>query len=282
MPKATAKKKDEFPLASSDDPKPRRVGIHGKPGSGKSTLAATLSSKCPLNIPPTKKTYLPEVLWVPFDTNATSALKDIKLKVDEVPMADLMYQYPVIGDLLNATTDYIFDAVENKDKTIIVLDTLTKLDKMICRWWEENGPTTKSGARDSFAIWRNVPAMHERFHTNVDLLEVDVVSLFHSKPHGESDSAKKKAKAGAVAGTNTLAGLYRFDFMYEDAVNIYRRDLDFILVTECKKLKNGKYDYAVYTDPQDGFEAKSRFRNSLPEGRHKSHLRKIYEEVEKS
>lgn len=262
-------------FVSSKRRKPKRIAVHGKPGSGKTTLAATLSEFCPEVLPAPQWTKLEDIIWVPFDTNATDALTDVKLEVDEVPVNEIINSFDKIGDVMRCIDDAVMAAHERGYKTV-VFDTVTKLDKMMLAWWDANGPRTKSGGRDSFAIWRSVTAMHQRFHENSDLLDMNVITLLHTKPVSQSDSGVQKNKVGATAGSIIDS---RFDFMYEDTVNVYRRDTSHIFVTDCQK-KGKEYVYQIHDDSYNGFEAKSRFRNSLPKGPHKAHLRALFNQQE--
>lgn len=256
----------------------RRVTLQGRPGSGKSVLGATLSEFCPTELPAKEWVNLEDTLWIPFDTNATAALTDCRLQVQAVPVTDIAYDLDNdLPKVLQTITNVVYKAVED-GKKLVVVDTPTKLDKMLLDYLEEHGPTTKSGARDSFGIWRQMVSYHQRFHTNLDQLPVDLVFCMHSKPRSESDLAERKARAAGVSGTADI----RFDFMYEDCVNIYRRDFDFIFVTDSSN-RGGKHNYKCHLDPFQGFEAKSRYRNTLAriyEGRELPfHLGEIYREL---
>lgn len=255
----------------------KRIGLHGKPSSGKSTLAATLSKNCPAKLPAGKKTILKDTLWIPFDKNATTALRDVNLQVDEAPwekmMADAEDDITVALDYL---TDFIYEQVE-AGKTLLVPDTCTKLDLLVNQWWNDN-PIMSKGNVDGFGTGASIRSTMTRFHENLDQLTgVDIVWCMHSKPASESSSAQKKARAQAVAGSQSDI---QFAFFYKETLNAYRNDNDLILMTECLK-KSGKYEYACYVDNDKGFETKSRYRNSLPPGKLPCNLKAIYNIIDK-
>lgn len=251
----------------------RRISIHGKPGAGKTTAALSMVEGFSKLLPrlfmdstALRKTKWEKVnaLWVSADTNATEGARARRIEVPEIDMSKLFDDAPKeVLEVLEEVTEDVYNYVDKEKPQLVCIDTASKFDKPIHRFWEDNAPRTKSGARDSFAIWRSMIATHERFHSNMNALSCDVVFLMHSKPRSESESADKKARAQAVAGQ--LADI-RFDFMYEDCANIYRRDCDLILVADKAKDRGRTVaEYALYADEHGGFETKSRYSGLVPD-----------------
>lgn len=252
--------------------KRRRIAIHGKPGSGKTCAAGGLVegmgglmrrfSETRAQLDKEKWVKL-NALWVSADTNATEGFRVRKIEVPEVDLMDLFaddQDGTQALEILEQATDIVYDHVKKEKPQVVVIDTASAIDKPLMRTLENTAPRTKSGARDSFAIWRMGIAVHDRFHTNMNGLGCDVVFLMHSKPRSESELSEKKARAQAVAGQ--LADI-RFDFMYEDVANIYRRHCDLILIAD-KAKGSTEAEYALYTEEWGGFESKSRYGNLVP------------------
>lgn len=250
----------------------KRLAIHGKPGSGKTIGALGLVENVVSSLKRfsmTKKELdgqkwvKANALWISADMNATEGARVRKIEVPEIDLADEFANDPDAAgtlDILEEATEAIYNYVNKEKPQLVCVDTASAIDKPLGRYLENNAPRTKSGARDSFAIWRMNIATHERFHNNMMGLECDVLFLMHSKARSESDSAAVKARAQAVAGQ--LADI-RFDFMYEDVANIYRRHNDLILVADKEKTATGE-SYSLYTEEHGGFESKSRYGNLVP------------------
>ena len=250
----------------------RRVAIHGKPGSGKTTGVMGLVenggglmrrfTETAAQISKEKWVKL-NALWVSADTNATEGARVRRIEIPEVDAMD-MFADDQDGtqalEVLEKITDEVYDYVKKEKPQLVCIDTASAIDKPLMRTLENTAPRTKSGARDSFAIWRMAIAVHDRFHTNMNGLSCDVAFLMHSKPRSESESSEKKARSQAVAGQ--LADI-RFDFAYEDVANIYRRHCDLILVADKEKTGAG-FEHVLYTEEHGGFESKSRYGNLVP------------------
>lgn len=248
----------------------RRISIHGKPGAGKTVAAASLVEGFHVHLerftmPQEDMLQTPWVklnaLWLSADTNATEGLRARRVEIPEIDVSAMLDDAP--GEVLTTLekiTEAVHDHVRNTKPQIVCIDTASKFDKPVHRFWEDNAPRTKQGYRDSFAVWRNMISTHERFHSNMNVLPCDVVFLMHSKPRSESESSEKKARAQAIAGQ--FADI-KFDFMYEDCANIYRRDCDLILVAD-KMVNRNEIKYALFSDEHGGFEAKSRYSGLIP------------------
>ena len=267
----TEQKRKSNVTSNKERPFYRRVAIHGKPKAGKTTAALGLAENMQTHMKrfamtkaqlEKEKWVKADVLWLSADANATAGARARKIEVPEINLQGLIAEAPVgeVLEILEECYEDIATHVAKAKPQLIVVDTASAVDKPLLRYWENNAPRTKTGSRDSFAIWRSMIADHERLHTVVSGMSCDVVILMHSKPRSESESADKKARAQAIAGQ--MADI-RFDFMYEDCANIYRRHNDLILVADMEK-KGGESSYALYKDEHAGFEAGCRFGDLVP------------------
>lgn len=264
----------------------RRVSIHGKPKAGKTIGAlglvegmGVLMKRFNMTAAQLQKEKWTKVnaLWVSADTNATEGARVRRIEVPEIDMASMFVDAQTdMLTILEEVTDAVYDHVEKEKPQLVCIDTASALDKPVIRYLEENGPRTKSGARDSFAIWRMNINMHERFHTNMSSLPCDVIFLMHSKPRSDSESSAKKDRSQNLAGG--LADI-RFDFSYQDVDNIYCRHTDLILCAD--KVKNGtEYEHALFNEEHAGFMVGSRYGNLVP-GRITKTLWETFQDVEK-
>ena len=245
----------------------KRVVAHGPPGSGKTFFAASLSKSWPKSLPAKKWTKLSDVLWVPFDSGALDGLLEQKIEVPSIDVDAILEEEDVLG-ALEEITDIVYD----ESPEIVVVDTVSKLDKEFLGFWNENAPLAKGGAKDGYAIYREVLATHRRFHANFDALPCDVIFLCHSKPRPES--ADRKQRAGGLPGMSDID----MDLTGQ-ALNIYRQDSSLVVSIEAVPVGNGKFQRFAWTTPHKGFEAKNRFQVSLDE-KEPAHLGKMYAKIE--
>lgn len=260
----------------------RRISIHGKPKAGKTIGALSLIE----NIVPLMKRFTmtreqlakekwvkANALWVSADTNATEGPRVRRLEIPEIDMSSMFVDARSdMLTILEEVTDAVYNHVEKEKPQLVCIDTASAIDKPIMGYLEENGPRTKAGARDSFAIWRMSVGLHERFHTNMSALPCDVVFLMHSKPRSDSESSEKKARSQNLAGG--LADI-RFDFAYQDVDNIYCRHTDLILVAD---KKDG--EFALFNEEHAGFMVGSRYGNLVP-GKITKTLWETFQDLEK-
>lgn len=262
----------------------KRTFIHGRPAAGKTFTGLSMDEAWPETMPAKKWVKLEGTLWVGIDQNATVGCLEKRI---EVPVIDMSAEIARCDPENPANTSNILDVIERlvdalhnhvaKNKISHVgIDTVSKLDRAICRYWEANGPLTKAGHRDSFAIWRSIINTHDRFHQAMNALPCDVTFLFHSKPQSESDQMVAKTLASGLASGGDIV----FDVAYNDVRNIYRRDLDLGLVV-IREDEGGYARRHVYVSPKQGFEAKCRYEDSLPANEaFEPNLRALYARVE--
>jgi hypothetical protein len=267
----------------------KRIVAHGKPGAGKTTLAGTLAPNWPGH-GNKRWTKLEKTLWCSFDENATNPLLEHRCEVAELDwytFPDLLLREKIVDqeqldglddlDLVEAMFDRAVLEVGSWTNGLLVVDTFTALDSIIFAWWQENGPKTTGGKKDTFTLWRNTVRNHDKLRQKLSRLGCDVVWLGHSKPRSDSDSSEKKGRAQSLAGRFTDI---RFDVSYEDVANIYRQHNDFVFVVDMESSNKGD-EYWIYTEEYEGFEGKSRFRNIVP-AKAPADLGEVYRQLEES
>lgn len=275
---AKTKKKKLDPVATADliesnfdDEIGERIVILGPPKIGKTRLAATLSKRYPEVTPPPERIVLDDALWLSADARATDTLKGINIQVEQLPLWKMLGGDDTVQSVLETAIEVARAQVE-AGKTLIVVDSVSKLDKTISYHYEEVAPPlTDSGKRNSFAIWRRTKADHLWFHQELSRLHADIIFIFHAKIAG--DSAIKKLKADALPGgfSNVI-----LDTDYQDAANIYRRDTSWVCSLQYEQDKRW-----LYTRPHKGFEGGNRFQDHI-DTKEEPHLGKLFDKVNKA
>lgn len=195
-----------------------RMTTHGGPGHGKTFFAATASEFWPKVTPAAKKMALSDMLWVAFDAGAVVGFRELGIAIPNVidvrwlmTPAKKGEEKPyarTILDAINIVVAAASEQVSNGDIKWVVVDTVSMLDKALNDYWEKNCPSTKSGAKDKFAMYRCIQYSHRLFHEAMQLLDCHVHFLCHTKARIEAapgeDDQKNRQKAAALPGDNDL------------------------------------------------------------------------------
>lgn len=239
-----------------------RALIHGPAKHGK-TFSALLADPAitqkKLDAQEKSKKWIKakNLLWVPFDDGALHGALERKIEVPSLDVDGMMTEFDIIG-VLDKIGEVCHDAAADNSDLIVVVDTVTKMDKLLNAWWndEENAPKGRGGNVDGYAVYRCIQETHLRFHDDMAALPCHVIFLAHSKPLGESASVKAKAKAGGLPAEGPTDII--MDFNYYASGNIYRQDTS--IIATVKHESDGRF---AYTETVQGSEGGCRFQAAL-------------------
>lgn len=242
-----------------------RALAHGSPKHGKTFAALQASKKFPKKLPAAKWTKLDDLLHIPFDDGALDGAMELKLEVPSIDFYGILRETDDLVEALNIVADICYEEAEKNPNLIVISDTVTKLDKLINRYWNDpdNAPKGKDGKIDGYAINREVNGLHMRYHDDMTGLPCHAIFLAHSKPVGESKSVKAKVKAGALPSVGITDVV--MDFYYYASGNIYRGDTSIICSVHAipDRVNPKILNRVAYTEEFQGFEGGCRFQYSL-------------------
>lgn len=250
--------------------------ICGPPAVGKTWAAGMLSKHWPKTLPPKKKVDLKDALWLPFDRGATDGFLEYGISVDQIDVQAMLREM-TITQTLEAIQDDLETASEDLNKRIWVVDTVSKLDKLIVTHWTDHQPRTKHGEVDGFGIYRSVLNTHRRFYDLMTQLPGQVIFLCHNKavPDLQPDGAKRQKAAKGLPGhvdkDLDITG---------QALGMYYADSSVILTLIARK-QGKNWERHFHTQPHMGFPCKNRFQRSLSE-KEPADLKKIVAKIEKN
>lgn len=269
-------------VTSSDDEEMEhlRVLVHGLSKVGKTWLAASLSEHWP-------EGPLSDCVWVSVDQGAINGLKSHGIKVPmNVDINKMLLpgkdgsaaQARNIIDAMPKVSQAVRACVFQGGAKIVVVDTLSALDDKFNFYWSQNCPTTRSGAEDRFAMYRLIGTTHQRFYTDMNTLPAHVIYLTHSKALIETDdkNQKNRQKALSIPGMYDLAPQ-----ITGQSALLYTKNVDniFALVAKPKVGKRNEFERTVFTSPNGGMQANTRFQNCLnPE--EPADLRAIFNKIQ--
>lgn len=243
-----------------------RALAHGSPKHGKTFAALQASKKFPKKLPAAKWTKLDDLLHIPFDDGALDGAMELKLEVPSIDFYGILEETNDLIEALNVLVDVCYEAAEKNPNLVVIVDTVTKLDKLLNLFWnsEENAPRGKGDKIDGFAVYRCINESHMRFHDDMAGLPCHVIFLAHSKPVGESTSVKAKVKAGALPNEGVSADTV-MDFIYYASGNLYRQDTSIICTIQAESDRTNPklLQRWAYTRGHQGFEGGCRFQYSL-------------------
>lgn len=269
--------------------------VHSQPGMGKSFFAGTLSKFWPKELPTKKRTSLDDMVWMACDEGATNGLKEQGVNVPYVVDLNWLMRPPTkkdpdkpyastILDALPLMIEIAYKRVEQGETDIIVVDTVSSIDRKLNTYWEEHVPTTKGGKEDRFAMYRMVMKYHSQFYEAMSLFPCTVIFLAHTKAiiEGDDDNAKAKHKAASLAGDNDLAPSITGKSLETYTANV---SVEFALqAVRAPGWKPGDpAEFSRYVLPigGNGFRGKNRFQLSL-ETKEPAHLGRLVEKIRNS
>lgn len=261
--------------------------VYGPPGSGKTFCALTLSEHWPdkATIKGRTDLSLQDVLHVAADDGALDGCVELGIDVPSINLKELFgmpdpkrsgKKYDVMNGLRQLYKEIAAYKESNPACKILIVDTVTALDKLIGEYWERNPVIGAGGKPDGFAYWRNLGNSHVKFHTNITALGLSVVYLFHSKALGDAKDLtdKTKRKATQVAGGGSIS----VDIGGQVGKNVYLGNCSGLFVMHAKRVQGEWVRVLKPVPTKEGFEAKSRF--ALPD-EVEPHLRQLKLQIEK-
>jgi hypothetical protein len=285
-PKPAAVKKNTSEVTEFDDPLIQvpndldrvNIVVHGAPGVGKTWLLLSFSKYWNDGGP----AKLNDILHIAFDSDAGVGARANGILVPTIDVRKLMTPpkageaRPYAKNILEALqfiSKSIRNAIASGVETIIV-DTVSMLDKDLTGYWDMNCPTTKSGAKDTRAMWTLLFNTHKRFHADLRFVNANLLIACHSKAVIESDTkegadqALKMKAAGLPEIVPDLTG---------KSVNLYQGDASAIFYMTKKRTPSG-FKRTLHTMTAGEALVKNRWEGLL-EDEEEPHLRRIYDKV---
>lgn len=229
------------------------IVIHGPPGVGKTFAAATASVNWPSALPSSDWVRLYDMLWLPADAGALDGLTEAKI---EVPLIDLRQMMIDLGPLKGAfaAAELAVQAAKSPDLRIIVLDTVSTLDKVVQEHLHKNS------GDDKWMMYRELLNFHKRFHSYLRATGKQVITLAHSRALMEPVTTGDKNRQAAVQ----LPGLSSIVAdITGQGHGIYINDASIVFAMRAQVVKGQPTKRTLYPLGYAGFEAKNRFGLTL-------------------
>ena len=178
------------------------ITIHGPPGHGKTRCAAMASKGWG-----TKEKVLDDQLWIMFDHHGLAGLVAEGYTIPYVIDVPLLIKEGKNGRPLNAlqalaivyTTMYAAIAAYPGIR-IVIGDTISALDDMLVKYWDENCPETKGGKRNTMEMWTCLRNSHTQFFDVLTSVDKYIIFLAHPKTVDEEHAnAIQLAKIQSVS-----------------------------------------------------------------------------------
>lgn len=193
-----------MPIASSttsDTQQYLRALVYGPPGTTKSASSVTVSDFCPpdwthkrlTETPKRDLVSLADMLWLPFDAQATYGFRQLGVSVPvlEFPNIYLGNHQTVIQGIIKECEA----AVAAGTKTIVA-DTISTLDTNLVE-------SIRAKGFEKLDLWSELKIWHTRLQKGLDRLPCNILYLCHAKAAAEtetsstSDAAIKMAEVAA-------------------------------------------------------------------------------------
>lgn len=240
------------------------IVIHGPPASGKTHLAATFSEYFPTKLPSPKQVGLDDLLWIPWDAGACEGLRSHRIRVPAVPVDTIIRDNATIVAGIREVIATAIVMAEQYGSRAIVVDTITKMDKILVSHWQENCPI-QNGTENTQAMYGKILANHVEFYSRLINSGRTIIACAHSKPVGEPRGDKEQHRinkaARQVAGTHAVV----IPNMTGQGKDLWTSDASLQIVTQFSAGPRGKdptYTAFIDNEPRN-WETKNRFRSVL-------------------
>lgn len=296
-PQKTSSKLDVVPVAKesiisdsgTSDYNHEQVNIYGPPGVGKTFCALSWSRHWPKEpgdgktkpIAP-KLTRLDDVLHLDFDGNGGTGLREQNLIVPTLSVPDLMRKgkarniFQAIGSIIPTEVgNWCEKNLKAQGALAVCSDTITTLDSDLGKYWDDNCPTTKSGAKDTRMMWTCLANSHKKFHEMIRFMPAVSIFNFHAKANIETDSkeGQDQQKKNAAAGLSDISPA-----ITGKAVNLYIGIGSTIFWMTARRGPSGRLERKLHTIPIAGVLVKNRWQRSL-EAEEEPNLRKLFDKI---
>lgn len=175
---------------------PELMLFYGRPGCGKTWLAASASE-------------LPEVKRVAIlDTEGSTVGTLTDFDDDVVDIISTEKDTPEDSFIfLNTILDKFFDSNETHPYDVVIVDTFDVAQDQAKAYFMRNAPLTKSGEKDTFAVWRNVQEWSEKVARGLKRMKALGILVVHEKKDTDEDGKTTIQLKLAGAAKDVVPGI---------------------------------------------------------------------------
>lgn len=175
---------------------PELMLFYGRPGCGKTWLAASASE-----LPEVNKALI-------LDTEGSTVGTLTEFDDDVVDIVSTEKDTPEESFIfLNTILDKLFDSTETHPYDVVIVDTFDVAQDQAKAYFMKNAPLTKSGERDTFAVWRNVQEWSEKVARGLKRMKALGILVVHEKKDTDEDGKTTIQLKLAGAAKDVVPGI---------------------------------------------------------------------------